>query len=222
MISDVIVVLGPPGSGKGTQARALSCSLDVPSIGMGDLLRQEIADGTEIGRLIQAEVESGGAPDTALVMDVLNSRLRKISAGTVILEGFPRDLAQAEAFESVLKDLRAKILMVFLLVVPEEELVDRALRRYSCSGCSAIYSVGKRDTAVDGVCDVCRCTKFTRRSDDQSHIIRKRLMLDKKKASGLISFYEGSGMLMSMDGCAPVEEISRVMSRVIESKLSLL
>lgn len=212
----IIVLFGPPGSGKGTQARLLSSYVGAVAIGMGDLLRAEIESGSDIGILIKPIMDSGGAPETSIVMKVLENRINNIDEKFLILEGFPRDIKQAEALEKVLCDIQATLSAAFLLSVDESKLVARMVKRVICSGCGAIYSC---DSGIKN-CVECGSHEFTRRADDNEQVAKSRIELDKTKAADLIKKYEDSGILFRINGSDPAETVFSNIKKELQ-KLSI-
>lgn len=201
----VIILLGPPGAGKGTQARLLARHLDAPVLGMGDLLRREVQENTSIGQRIKNVMEAGQFPDPEIVISVLKKELLAgAREGYVILDGVPRDIQQVPLVERVLKETGGTIEKVFLLDVPTEQLRERLQGRYSCIQCGQLYSF---KDAADKVCEACGNTTFERRQDDKEDIIEKRLEIYRQTIKDLIEYYRAKSLLVIVNGGKPVESV---------------
>ena len=176
-----VVFLGPPGSGKGTQATVLSQTLGVPAISTGDMLRQAVAEGSELGGRVQAIMAAGGLVDDDTMADVVRDRLAKPDArGGFLLDGYPRTLPQAETLAGILRDAGTELDAVLLVEVPEEELVRRAVLRQ-------------------------------RGADDKEEVVRERLRVYGEKTEPLIGYYRERGLLRPIDGHRPIEEVTSQM-----------
>lgn len=208
-----IVLLGPPGAGKGTQAKLMHERLGIPHIAAGDLLRAEVAERSELGRQAQAYMERGELVPDALVIDMINHRLQRNGAATgFILDGFPRTLAQAEALEHRLTERGRPLDHVVSLEVPREELVKRLSGRRTCRGCGAMYHVAFDQPARPGVCDRCGGQLY-QRDDDREETIRARLAVYDKSTAPLVEFYRSRGFLREVDGTGGT---AQVLDRIVE------
>ena len=207
-----IVLLGSPGSGKGTQSKLLAKRIGASLVGMGDLLRSEIRNQSDIGCFIKPIVESGGFPELKIVMEVLKRRITKSDSEKIIFDGFPRDLLQANALENILLEQDGELKAVFLLSVPIDILMQRMLGRFICANCGTMYSKGFREPKEEGVCDVCRSSEFMKRKDDEEAIIKHRLRIDEEKSEKLASFYKSRGTFLEVDGGKPVEVINNIIA----------
>ena len=213
----IVVLLGLPGAGKGTQARLLAEKLDASVIGVGDLLRKEIKLRSEIGKIIRPIVESGGMPDLPLVMKVLNQHLEQQAAERIILDGFPRNIVQAEVLEKLLKEKNWQLEAVFLLSVPKEMLVNRMLGRYICAKCGMLYSKGFHDSKAGKACEKCGSEDFIRRPDDKEMVIKNRLKNSQGPSEDLIKFYEKKGLITPIEGMQPIAKVNAKMLKVLEN-----
>jgi len=201
-----IVLLGPPGSGKGTQGRLLGSRLGIPVFGMGDLLRGEIRKGTDIGLSIEPVLASGNFPPNDLVMDVLFNHLE--GCDSFILDGFPRDDAQAEALDSFLCARQRPLMGAFFFHLSENLLLSRLLNRYVCSSCDAPYVKNVREPEIVDVCDFCGGTGFTSRQDDREDVARARIERARLRDKMVLEYYAKKGILQEVDGSLSVEEVT--------------
>ena len=197
-----LILLGPPGSGKGTQAARLSTFLGVPRISTGDILRAHVREGSALGKAAKAHMDSGGLVPDALVIEMTEMRLREPDARTgFILDGFPRTIAQADA----LADLTPLDVVVNLFIEPEE-LLKRSLGRRVCPKCDALYHIASNRPRRDGICDRCD-TPLVVRPDDREDVVRKRIETYETQTAPLISYYRERGLLRDVYGGGLIEEI---------------
>lgn len=204
-----LILLGPPGAGKGTQAKLLTDKLGVPQVSTGDMLRQAVADGTELGRKAKSFMNQGALVPDEVVIGIIEERLRKSDCTRgYILDGFPRTLPQAEALSRVLTCLSASLDRVLSVEVPEEDLVKRLSGRRVCRGCGYMFHVDTHPPGQIGVCDKCGDTLY-QRDDDKEETIRHRLRVYREQTEPLIAYYDKMGLLRRIDGRGTIEEISR-------------
>ncbi|MBI4209741.1 MAG: adenylate kinase [Deltaproteobacteria bacterium] len=203
-----IVLLGPPGAGKGTQARRLSQTLKIPHVSTGDILREAIGDGkSPLGREAQEYIRRGELVPDGVMVDLVEERLRrKDAAQGVILDGFPRTQAQAEALSTLLKRQGRSVEHVLLLDVDVEELTQRLSGRRVCKGCGAVYHVNFNPTKESGKCDRCGAA-LIQREDDREEVVRERLKVYERQTQPLIQFYKERSVLHPIQGQGTVEEI---------------
>ncbi len=201
---DVIIFLGPPGSGKGTQARLLSRSLKIPLMGMGDLLRNEINGQTARGQKIQKAVDSGEMPDWPLVCQIFEDNLKTIRSERVIFDGIPRNSIQIPEVMNVLKRRNAVVEKAIFLNVPESILVQRLQQRFQCAQCGTSYSIKEGEILI---CSICHANHFVKRTDDQQEIMSRRFQLYQESISDLIEYYKLQNVLIEMDGTLPIETV---------------
>lgn len=201
-----LVLLGPPGAGKGTQARLLTATFDVAHVSAGDLLRQAVADGSELGQTAKSIMARGALVPDEVVIGIIEERLRRPDcASGYILDGFPRTLRQAEALSEVLKLLQAPLDRVISVEVSEDDLVRRLAGRRICRVCGSMFHVESKPPI--GACDNCGGHLY-QRDDDREDTIRHRLGVYREQTEPLIAYYEKIGLLRRVDGRGTIEEIA--------------
>jgi adenylate kinase len=211
-----IILLGAPGSGKGTVAEALRAAYGFPKISTGDLLREAVRERTPLGLVAASQMGQGGLVDDATVLALLRERLaREDCRGGYVLDGFPRNLAQAESLEA-LGDAGPEI--VFDLRVSEETVLGRLADRRTCPKCEAIYHLVNKPPKTPGVCDVCG-TALVRRADDTPEVIRERLKTHRAKTEPLVARYASQGVLHAVDANGPAADVVAAVIRVLEPLL---
>ena len=203
-----IILLGPPGAGKGTQAARLQAERGMVQLSTGDMLREAVAAGTPIGIQAKAIMERGELVSDAIVSALIGERLDAAAEQGAIFDGFPRTTAQAEALDLLLTERGRRLDHVIELVVDEDELVKRIVGRFSCAKCGSGYHDTFRPTSVPGVCDVCGSTEFKRRPDDNEETVRKRMEEYRAKTAPILPFYDAKGLVRRVDGMAPIEEVA--------------
>ena len=209
-----IIFIGPPGSGKGTQAKRLAGRFGIPHISTGDMLREAVADGTELGLKAAPIMTSGGLVPDDLMIGLINDRLAKPDAQAgFILDGFPRTIVQAEKLDSIVgSDVESGQgnghggLRVLQLLVPDDALVHRLTQRRTCVQCGAIYHLENHPPAVDSVCDRCG-GEVIARADDTEAAVRKRLEAFHRQTLPVATYYKAKSILREVDGVGPVDEI---------------
>ena len=208
-----IVLVGPPGAGKGTQAQFISTNLSIPKISTGDIFRYNVSSGTELGRQAKAFMDRGDLVPDAITIAMVRSRLQEEDAvDGFLLDGFPRNVPQAETLKKMLAEWDARLDLVLELVVDDEEVVRRLSGRRTCRKCGRIWHVVFDPPARQGMCDDCSGELF-QRDDDQEETIRHRLDVYAQQTRPLIAFYADEGTLLGIDATGPVEEITdRAMS----------
>jgi adenylate kinase len=212
-----LVLLGPPGAGKGTQAQWLKERYGVPQLSTGDMLRAAVARGSEVGRRAKAVMERGELVSDAIINAIVAERIAEPDcAPGFVLDGFPRTLAQAEALDRMLEERRERLDAVLEIRVDLEALVERIAGRFACAKCGAGYHDRFKRPAVEGVCDVCGATEFTRRKDDTAEAVRTRLQAYEAQTAPLLPFYAARGLLRPVDGMAPIAEVTAAIGRALE------
>ena len=201
-----LVLLGPPGGGKGTQAVRLASAFNVPHIATGDLFRAEMAQNSELGKLAKEYIGHGNLVPDAVVNDMVRIRLEKPDATGYILDGFPRTLPQAEVLEEMLEELARPVCVAVKIEVSDEVIVGRAIGREVCSQCGAIYHLTARPPRTMGLCDLCRGVLVVR-EDDQPSTVRHRLSVYHRLTEPVIGFFRERGVLKSVDGIGAPDEI---------------
>jgi adenylate kinase len=203
-----VVLVGPPGAGKGTQAQFISSHLSIPKISTGDIFRYNVSNGTELGRQAQAYMERGDLVPDELTIAMVEARLAEDDAQSgFLLDGFPRTVPQAETLRKLLADLDTRLDVVLELVVEDDEVVRRLSGRRTCRLCGRIWHVLFEPPERAGRCDDCGGELF-QRDDDREATIRHRLDVYAKQTQPLIAYYADDGILLGIDATGPVEEIT--------------
>ncbi len=213
-----IVLLGPPGAGKGTQAKILEEKFGLKQLSTGDMLRAAIGAGTAVGLKAKAIMDRGDLVSDDVIVSIVAERMDKpdIRKG-VVFDGFPRTPAQARALDEMLALRRAKLDAVIEMRVDDEQLVQRITGRFTCSKCGQGYHSQFAPTKVAGTCDVCGNQEFTRRADDTEKTVRDRLAVYNKQTAPLVAYYEAKGNLQVVDGMAEIASVTKSVAAVIES-----
>jgi adenylate kinase len=200
----ILVFLGPPGAGKGTQAKLLSQRMGFLHLSTGDLLREAVKNQTPLGKKAKEYMDRGELVPDELIVQLIEETMPK--DGTVILDGFPRTVNQALALEEMLRVKGEKISKVLFFDVPDEVIIDRLSGRRVCSKCGAVYHVKYNPPKVEGVCDLCGGT-LVQRDDDREEVVRKRLEVYRRQTQPLIEFYQERGIIYKLDAGKGVEEL---------------
>ncbi len=204
-----MILLGPPGAGKGTQAKMLIEKLSIPQISTGDILRAAVKEGTPLGLEAKSYMDSGGlVPDGVIIGIVKERTAEEDCRNGYILDGFPRTIAQAEALGRMLADTKQSIGAVVSMTVDEEELVKRLTGRRTCRSCGFGFHVEFKPPAKEGVCDKCGGELY-QRDDDQEKAIRERLAVYRRQTQPLIDYYRGQGTLKEINGLGAIDEIQQ-------------
>jgi adenylate kinase len=212
-----LILLGPPGAGKGTQAKGIAAKYGLMQLSTGDMLRAAVASGSRVGREVKVIMERGDLVPDAIVVRVIAERIDQPDcAKGVIFDGFPRNLAQADALDALLKEKRKKLDAVIEIKVDDRRIIERIVGRFACATCGESYHDRFRRPKVRGVCDVCQGTTFTRRDDDTAETVTNRLMVYYRETAPLIGYYHCKGTLRSVDGMGAIEEVSGLISAVLD------
>lgn len=210
-----IILLGPPGAGKGTQAERLVAEHGMVQLSTGDMLRAAVAAGTPTGLKAKAVMEAGELVSDAIVCALIGEKLDTSEGRGAIFDGFPRTRHQAEALEVLLAERGRSLDHVIELVVDEDALVERITGRFSCATCGAPYHERFKRPEVDGTCDVCGGHEFRRRPDDNEQTVRTRMAEYRAKTAPILPFYAERGLLRKVDGMAPVAEVTRAIDALL-------
>jgi adenylate kinase len=213
-----LILLGPPGAGKGTQASILIEALGIPQLSTGDMLRAAVKAGTPVGQQAQSIMKSGGLVPDAVVVKIIEDRITNADcARGFILDGFPRTLGQAAALESMLavKHLRLDA-VIEMRVGDDAELVRRVSGRYACAKCGTGYHDTTLKPKSAGVCDKCGSVEFKRRPDDNAETMTARLLAYYKDTSPLIGYYYAKGLLQIVDGMAPIADVTAAIAAIVK------
>ena len=212
-----LILLGPPGSGKGTQANLLCRRLGLEHIGTGDLLRAAIRERTPVGEQARSFVESGGLVPDEVVNNLIAERFRRPDRpDRFVMDGYPRTRAQAEAFDRVLAEQGLSVTAVVFLTVDDNEIIHRVSERWSCPhpGCKATYHTQSNPPRVPGICDNCG-TPLVQRDDDRAETVRARLVVYHRNMTGLIAYYRAQGLLREVPGHGEIEQIYNDIVKVL-------
>lgn len=211
-----LILLGPPGAGKGTQSDWLRDTYKLRKLATGDMLREAAASGSDLGNHLKEIMASGKLVSDDIMINLIRECISApASANGFILDGFPRTLAQAEALDVMLKEEGKTLNHVIELEVNDAILVNRISGRYSCATCGAGYHDDYRKPAKEGVCDSCGSTQFARRDDDNASTVAKRLESYHAMTAPLLPYYETRGILKSVDGMAAIEEVSHQLKAIL-------
>jgi adenylate kinase len=212
-----IILLGPPGAGKGTQAQRLQQERGMVQLSTGDMLRAAVASGSELGQKAKGIMERGELVPDALMVGLIEDRIGQPDcAKGFILDGFPRTEAQAKALDQMLTRGGRKLDRVIEMDVDEKALTERIVGRFTCAKCGAGYHEKFKRPKVDGTCDVCGGKEFTRRKDDTAETMKTRMAAYRAQTAPLLPYYEARGVLEKVDGMAPMDAVYRQITSVLE------
>ena len=211
-----IILLGPPGAGKGTQATRLQATRGMVQLSTGDMLRQAVAAGTPVGLKAKEVMARGELVSDAIVSALIGERLDASTEQGAIFDGFPRTKHQAEALEILLAERGRHLDYVIELVVDEDELVRRIVGRFTCANCGAPYHDQFKQPATPGVCDLCGSTEFKRRPDDNEQTVRTRMAEYRAKTAPILPYYDERGLVRRVDGMASVEDVAAQIDAILD------
>ncbi len=212
-----LILLGPPGAGKGTQAERLQDAYNLVQLSTGDMLREEVKSGSDLGKTAKEIMERGDLVPDDLIIKMISGRIDQNSGGDgIILDGFPRTTAQAEALDRMLDEKGLKMDHVIQITVDEDAVVERISGRFSCAKCGMGYHDHFKKPKVEGVCDKCGSTEFTRRADDNADTVRSRLAAYREQTAPILPYYEAKKALKAVDGMGGIDEVYARIKAVIE------
>lgn len=214
-----LILLGPPGAGKGTQSKMLQEFFNIQQLSTGDMLRAEVASGSDVGKQAKGIMDAGGLVSDSLILAMISRRLDQADcAKGFILDGFPRTVAQAESLDGMLEDRGITIDHAIEIKVDDEAMITRITGRFTCAKCGAGYHDTFQQTKKAGVCDKCGGTQFSRRADDNAETVRARLAAYHAQTAPISAFYGRKGILKTVDGMAPIDDVGRQMRAVLTAK----
>ena len=212
-----LILLGPPGAGKGTQAKRLEDGRGLVQLSTGDMLRAAVASGSEVGNQAKVIMERGELVSDDIMIAMIKDRIQQPDcANGFILDGFPRTTAQAEALDVMLADMGLALDHVVEMKVDDTALVERITGRYSCAKCGAGYHDDFQKPAKEGICDSCGSSEFSRRKDDNAETVTSRLASYHTQTAPLLPYYVGKGVLAGVDGMEEIDEVTRQIEAVLE------
>ncbi len=211
-----VILLGPPGAGKGTQARRLVEGRGMIQLSTGDMLRDARTSGTEVGRRVAEVMDRGDLVTDEIVIGLIEEKLHHARGSGLIFDGFPRTLAQADALGALLVRSGQQLDAAIEMRVDDEALVRRISGRFTCGNCGEVYHDDTKPTAKAGVCDKCGSSDLRRRADDNAESLKVRLMEYYKKTSPLIGYYYALGDLFTVDGLAEIDSVARAIANVLD------
>ena len=211
-----LILFGPPGAGKGTQAQFIMDRYNVVQLSTGDMLRAAVAAGTELGKKAKAIMDAGELVADDLIIGIIGDRIGEPDcANGFILDGFPRTTVQAEALDKLLAENGQKVNAAISLEVEDAEMVTRIAGRYTCAMCGEGYHDQYKQPKVDGVCDKCGSTEFSRRADDNAETVASRLEAYHEQTAPLIDYYKDRGVLRKLDAMGQIDQIARGLESIV-------
>jgi len=217
----VLILLGPPGAGKGTQARMLEDKFGLVQLSTGDLLRAAVAAGTDAGKAAQAVMEAGDLVSDEIVINILRDRLAEPDcAQGVILDGFPRTTVQAQALDTLLSETGQRINAAVSLEVDDAAMVTRISGRYTCGGCGEGYHDSFKQPATADTCDKCGSTDMKRRADDNAETVASRLTAYHAQTAPLITYYDGHDVLKTIDAMGQIDDIAAGLQSIVQDAMT--
>lgn len=211
-----LIILGPPGAGKGTQAQLLERDRGFIQLSTGDMLRATVAEGSETGQQAKAIMDRGELVPDPVMVQIIADKLDELADQPFILDGFPRTQGQAESLDALLTEKRKALSFVLQLKIDDTILVERVVGRFTCGNCGEGYHDTFKVPAKNGICDRCGGTEFKRRSDDNEEAMRARLVAYHAQTAPLIDYYGSKGILVSVDGGAPFDAVTAEIVAILD------
>ncbi len=212
----ILILFGPPGAGKGTQAQRIEKAHGLVQLSTGDMLRAAVSAGTEMGKLAKSKMDAGALVSDDIVIGIINDRIQEDDCKDgFILDGFPRTVAQAEALDEMLTQQTLKLDAVIEIKVDDAALVERIAGRYTCANCNEGYHDTNLKPKVEGVCDNCGSTEFKRRPDDNAETVAKRLKEYYAQTAPVLPYYADKGVLRSVDGMQAIDDVSAQIASIL-------
>lgn len=212
----ILILFGPPGAGKGTQAQRIEKAQGLVQLSTGDMLRAAVSSGTEMGKRAKAKMDAGALVSDEIVIGIINDRIQEADCKDgFILDGFPRTVAQAEALDAMLNEQSLKLDAVIEIKVDDAALVERIAGRYTCAGCNEGYHDTNLKPKVDGVCDNCGSTEFKRRPDDNAETVAKRLKEYYAQTAPVLPYYADKGVLHTVDGMEAIDDVTAQIAKIL-------
>jgi adenylate kinase len=214
----IVILLGPPGAGKGTQAKRLEEKYGLVQLSTGDMLRAERKSGSALGRKVQAIMDAGQLVSDDIIIAMIGDRIDRVASKGFILDGFPRTVPQAEALDRMLKQKGQTLDRVIEMTVDEKALIERIAGRFSCARCGASYHDTNHRPKIAGVCDMCGSREFVRRADDNPDSVKTRLDAYRRQTAPILPYYRDKGILRQVDGMADIDSVTRQIETILNSQ----
>ena len=215
-----IILLGPPGAGKGTQAKRLEEKYGLTQLATGDMLRAERASGSPLGNQVQAIMDAGKLVSDEIMIALIAHRIDQLQGKGFILDGFPRTVPQAEALDAMLAKKGLKLNQVIEMTVDEAALIDRLAGRFTCAKCGASYHDRNNRPTHEGVCDVCGSKEFIRRADDKPETVKARLVAYRQQTAPILPYYRNKDILAAVDGMAAIDDVTKQIENILNQLVS--
>lgn len=214
----IVILLGPPGAGKGTQAQTLAKTRGIIQLSTGDMLRAAVKAGTEVGKQAESIMKAGGLVSDEIVIRIISDRIQEADcANGFLLDGFPRTLPQAVGLDKLLEQQNKQIDVVVEMKVDDAALIDRITGRFTCAKCGTGYHDTFKKPKTENTCDSCGSHEFSRRADDNAETVKSRLMAYYRETAPLIGYYFAKKKLKSIDGMAQIDEVERQLNTVLDA-----